>query len=173
MVILPIRTVDWVGKFQISGTCNVTGCCCPSSNLIIKNNNITHEGTFNLTGFDCKTHGHQGHFSIDNATATVVSVASLGTFTMKNKNDMEILLEQNTTAAKPACKVDMTRVVNSTVASTTTTTTTNHSNENSTTNGNQINTSTEPDKSHVSSNRGSIFLICISIIMATTVIMHI
>ncbi|CAF1297031.1 unnamed protein product [Rotaria magnacalcarata] len=165
-----VGTVDWVGKFQISGTCNITGCCCPSSNLIIKSHNITHEGTFNLTGFDCKTHGHQGHFSIDNVTATVVSVASLGTFTMKNKNDLEILLEQNTTTAKPACKVDMTRVVSSNVASTTATT--NHSNGNSTTNGNQIDTSTEPDKSHVSSNRGSIFLTFVSIIMATTVIMH-
>ncbi|CAF0880156.1 unnamed protein product [Rotaria sordida] len=142
----------------------MTECCCPANVLVIQNHNNVLHGALQIGGDDCK-----GSLGLTNFTVTNGSnpntIALLGTFTPRGADALEVLLEQNT-LPNNLCKVTMNRIQSST------------NNNSSGGGGNQstirtTTTITTTAKNHVSSNYNSIFIKVISIIMITTVIIHI
>ncbi|CAF3944538.1 unnamed protein product [Rotaria sp. Silwood2] len=151
MVIVPIRTFTWDGQFNIQGACNTTACCCPAGDLLIqKRLNVLH-GALQIGGSDCTAGSGRKNFTVTGGN-TANAVASLGTFTPRGDNTLD------NTPSGGSCTVTMSRIQSST---------------NGSGGGSQNSSNTTTAKNHVSSNYDSFFIKFISIIMATTVIMHI
>ncbi|CAF3356573.1 unnamed protein product [Rotaria sp. Silwood1] len=153
-----IGTFKWDGQFKLQGACNATACCCPASDLAIeKRANVLH-AALQIDGHDCTAGSGAKNFTVKDGN-NANTVGSLGTFTPRGDNALNVLLNQVlvTTDSGNSCTVTMNRVQSSITSATS--------------NPNRNNTSTA--KNHVSSNYDSTFIKFISIIMAITVVMHI